>query len=69
MDALTLGLILLWAGIAALVMVLVQRVRRGAWGAEAFEAAPPVAWWVYGITVLGLLAALAGAALTVWGLW
>jgi hypothetical protein len=66
MTAASLGLLLIWLGTIALVAVLVQRVRAGAWRIEA-EAPPPAGRWTVGIAAAGLTLALVGTALFVWG--
>lgn len=69
MDARAIGLILLWLGTALLVMVLLHRLRRGAWSEQAFEAPPAIGRWLAVLAVAGMALAASGAGLTVWSLW
>lgn len=69
MSSHALGLILLWLGAILLVAVLLHRLRRGAWGEEAFEAPPPVERWSAALAAAGMVMAGGGIVLTVWGVW
>lgn len=63
-----IGLILLWAGAILLVAVLQHRLRRGAWGEEAFETPPPIERWSVAVAAVGMALAAAGIVLTVWSM-
>ncbi len=64
----SVGLILLWAGIGLLLLVLALRLAKGAWSAQSFDGPPAVGMWAMGISALGLMAAIAGIGLMVWGM-
>jgi hypothetical protein len=66
MDARAIGLILLWLGTILLVAVLQHRMRKGAWGVEAFDKPPPIERWSVGIAAAGMILALVGAGATIW---
>lgn len=68
MDLRTVGFVLIWLGAVLLVAVLVHRVRRGAWGPDAFDETPPLARWPQAVSIAGVVAALTGAALMAWSL-
>jgi len=68
MNPRDLGLALIWIGTLLVSVVAVHRFRRGAWSAAAFDEAPPRAGWTAPIAAIGLVAALAGLGLMVWGL-
>lgn len=67
MEPRTLGLILLWLGTILLVAVLQHRIRKGALGERALEETPPIERWSVAVAAAGMILALAGAGLTVWG--
>ncbi|MBX9635890.1 MAG: hypothetical protein K2X44_12985 [Magnetospirillum sp.] len=66
MDIRAIGLILIWIGTILLVAVLQHRMRKGAWGPEAFDTPPPIERWSVGIAATGMVLALAGAGATFW---
>lgn len=68
MDERTLGLTLLWLGVLLLVGVLAQRVRKGAWGEDAFEQAPKVPAWTAALAAIGLGLAFVGGGVAIWSL-
>ena len=67
MDARDIGLIMIWIGAIVLVAVLQHRIRRGAWGTEAWEAPPPLERWQVPMAGLGIALAAIGALLAAWG--
>jgi len=66
MDVRSLGLGLVWVGAVLLVLVLVHRLRQGAFGGDAFDQGPPVPRWAMLAAAAGAGCALSGAVLTVW---
>lgn len=68
MDSRTIGLGLIWMGALLLAAVLAHRVRRGAWGADAFDATPALARWPLAVAILGVAVALVGVVAVVWSL-
>ena len=68
MNPRALGLALIWLGTLLVTWVLVHRFRSGAWSEAAFDVAPPRAAWILPIAALGLVMAMIGLALMVWGL-
>jgi hypothetical protein len=67
MSLLDAGFVLLWLGVLMLLAVLVQRVRQGAWEAEAFDSPPPTRPWVRRTAYAGVAIAVAGTVITLWG--
>lgn len=68
MTARGLGITLIWIGTLALVAVLQQRIRRGAWSEEKWDVPPPpIERWQVPVAAAGLVLALVGTGLMVWG--
>lgn len=61
-----LGLLLVWMGAFALMTVLMYRIRKGAWSADALETPRPVAPWTRGAAIAGMILAVSGIVLMVW---
>ncbi len=66
MSLRAIGIGLIWLGTLALVMVLQQRIRSGAWSQEALENPPPVERWAVPLAAFGTILAAAGAGLVMW---
>lgn len=66
MELRGIGLTLVWIGSILLVAVLQHRIRKGAFGEQALEEAPPIERWSVRIAIAGMVLALVGAAMTVW---
>jgi len=62
-----IGFALLWLGVVLLLVVLLRRVRQGAWDADAFDAPPPKPKWLRATAYAGTGIAAAGAIFTLWG--
>ncbi len=67
MSETVIGLGLVWAGLVAVVVVLLVRVRRGAWTESAFDDAPSISVWSLAVTAAGLVSVLVGTGLFVLG--
>ncbi|AVM73669.1 hypothetical protein [Magnetospirillum gryphiswaldense] len=66
MSLRAIGIGLIWLGTLALVMVLQQRIRSGAWSQEALENPPPVERWAVPLAAIGMILAAVGAGLVMW---
>lgn len=66
MSLRAIGIGLIWLGTLALVMVLQQRIRSGAWSQESLENPPPVERWAVPVSATGMILAAAGAGLVMW---
>ena len=67
MSETVIGLGLVWAGLVAVVVVLLVRIRRGAWTESAFDDVPSISVWSLAVTVAGLVSVLVGTGLFVLG--
>lgn len=61
-----LALLLIWMGVFVVMSVLMYRISKGAWSADALDNPRPVGSWTKRAAYAGLALAASGIALTVW---
>ncbi len=68
MTAPHFGILLVWLGTVMMAGLVWRRMRRGAWGADAFDQPPPTEPWAVPALIGGLVLAGVGMGLMVGGL-